>query len=69
MKEVSELKPEDKIAKDALHNIILLYVRVWCLSFAKDVVQKYKLQAKLVKEKALRKQISRATNRSELKDN
>ena len=47
--------------KDALQNIIDLYIRVRSFSFARDVVQKYKLQMKLIKEKALRKHISRAS--------
>ena len=67
MKAVSELRLEDKIAKDVLQSIIHLYIRVICFSFAKDVIQKYKLQTKLVKEKALRKQISRASKSSELR--
>ena len=68
MKAVSELKLDDKIAKDVLQSIIHLYIRVRCFSFSKDVIQKYKLQTKLVKEKALRKQISRASNSSELRN-
>ena len=68
MRAVSELKLEEKIAKDVLQSKIHLYIRVRCFSFAKDVIQKYKLQTKLVKEKALRKQISRASNNSELRN-
>ena len=68
IKAVSELKLEEKIAKDVLQSIIHLYIRVRCFSFAKDVIQKYKLQTKLVKEKALRKQISRASKSSELRN-
>ena len=68
MKAVTELKLDDKIAKDVLQSIIHLYIRVRCFSFSKDVIQKYKLQTKLVKEKALRKQISRASNSSELRN-
>ena len=63
----SELKLDDRVAKDVLQNIIDLYIRVWSFSFARDVVQKYKLQMKLVKEKALRKHISRASKDSEIR--
>ena len=62
----SELKLDDRVAKDVLQNIIDLYIRVRSFSFARDVVQKYKLQMKLVKEKALRKHISRASKDSEI---
>ena len=67
MKATSELKLDDKVAKDVLQSIIHLYIRVRSFSFARDVVQKYKLQMKLVKEKALRKNLSRASKDSELR--
>ena len=63
----SELKVDNRVAKDVLQNIIHLYIRVRSFSFARDVVQKYKLQMKLVKEKGLRKQISRASKDSEIR--
>ena len=57
----SELKPEEHVAKDTLHSIVHLYVKVRAFSLAKDVVQKYKLAAKSkLKQKALRKEIQRA---------
>lgn len=67
MKANSELKVDDRVAKDVLQNIIHLYIRVRSFSFARDVVQKYKLQTKLVKEKGLRTQISRGSKDSEIR--
>lgn len=63
----SELKLDDRVAKEVLPNVIHLYIRVRSFSFARDVVQKYILQKKQVKEKALRKQISRASKDSEIR--
>ena len=57
----SELKPEKQVAKDILHSIVYLYIKVRAFSLAKDFVQKYKLAAKSkLKQKALRKDIQRA---------
>lgn len=61
----AELKIDDNVAKDVLQNILDLYIRVRSFSFAKDIVQKYKMQSKRVKEKALRKEISRASKESQ----
>ncbi|PFX28588.1 hypothetical protein AWC38_SpisGene6678 [Stylophora pistillata] len=61
----AELTAESTVAKDVLHNIIQLYVRVRSFSFAKDIIQKHKVQAKQLKSKALRKEISRACKESE----
>jgi hypothetical protein len=62
---ISELKIDDEVGKDVLQSIVALYIRVRSFSFAKDIVQKYKIQSKSVKQKALRKEISRASNESE----
>ena len=57
----SELIADKSIAKDAWHNIVYLYVEVHCFSFAKDVIQKHKINSKQLKEKALRKEICTAS--------
>ena len=56
----SELEITSHVAKDVLHNIISLYVRVRSFSFAKDVIQKHKLRLKQLKSKALRKDLNRS---------
>ena len=62
----SELSVDNSIAKDVLHNIVNLYVRVRCFSFAKDIIQKHKIKSKQMKAKALRKEISRASKEQEI---
>ena len=62
----SELKVDDRVAKDVIQNIIHFYIRVRSFLFARDVGQKYKLQMKLVK-KALRKRRRRASKDSEIR--
>lgn len=61
----SELMVDSNVAKDILHNIIRLYVRVRSFSFAKDIVQKHKIKLKQLKSKALRKDISRSSTENE----
>ena len=61
----SDLVIDSKLAKDVLHNIINLYVRVRSFSFAKDVIQKHKIKLKQLKSKALRKDISRSSKESD----
>lgn len=58
----SELRIDKHVAKDVLQSILDLYIRVCSFSFAKDIVQRYKIQTKQLKDKALRKEISRASN-------
>jgi len=58
----SELKINSNVAKDVLHNIIQLYVKVRSFSFAKDIIQKHKIRLKQMKSKAVRKDISRASH-------
>ena len=58
----SELRIDKHVAKDVLQSILDLYIRVRSFSFAKDIVQRYKIQTKQLKDKALRKEISRASN-------
>ena len=61
----SELIADKSIAKDVLHSIVYLYVKVRCFSFAKDVLQKHKIKSKQLKEKALRKEICRVSTQNE----
>mgnify|MGYP002260120727 FL=1 len=58
----SELRIDKHVAKDVLQSILDLYIRVRSFSFAKNIVQRYKIQTKQLKDKALRKEISRASN-------
>ena len=57
----SELIADKSIAEDTLHNIVYFYVKVRCFSVAKDVIQKHEISSKQLKEKALRKEICRAS--------
>ena len=45
-----------------LDQILILYIKIRSFSYAKDVVQKCKLNQKATKQKALWKEIQRATN-------
>ena len=53
------------VQKDVLHNIVSLYIRVRSFSYAKDIVQQYKIKAKQRKSKSLRKEISRSCKQNE----
>ena len=55
----AELRPIFHVTKNALYSIINLYVRFRSFSLAKDIIEKYKVNAKKIKAKALRKEISR----------
>lgn len=59
----SELIVNSSVAKDVLHSIIQLYVKVCSFSFAKDIIQKHKIRLKQMKSQALRKDISRASHK------
>ena len=54
----AELEPDSHVCKDVLRGIINLYVRSF--SFAKDIIQQYKIKATQTKARALRKEISRS---------
>ena len=56
----AELEPDKHVEKDVLHNTVSLYVRVRVFSFAKDIIQRYKIKSKQTKAKSLRKEISRS---------
>ena len=56
--------PVDKdIAKDVLERIRILYIKVRSFSYAKDIVNQFKISQKKAKSKALRKEIQRATEK------
>ena len=55
-----ELEPDSHVGKDVLHSIVRLYVTVHSFSFAKDIIQRYKIKAKQTKTKSLRNEISRS---------
>ena len=65
----AELEPDKHdgkhVEKDVLHNIVSLYVRVCAFSFAKDIIQQYKIKSKQTKAKSLRKEISRSCQETE----
>lgn len=56
----AELEPDSHVCKDVLHSIVSLYVHVRSFSFAKDIIQHYKIKATQTKARALRKEISRS---------
>lgn len=58
-------KPDSDVKKGILHDIVSLYVRVRSFSYAKDTVQRYKIKAKQIKSKSLRKEISRSCQENE----
>jgi len=61
----AECKPDIHVRKDALHDILSLYVRVRSFSCSKDIVQRYRIKAKQNKSKSLRKEISRSCQENE----
>ena len=60
---ITHLPVETMISKECkllyLENFIKLYIKVRCFSFAKDVVNKYKLSTNAPKKKALRKELKK----------
>lgn len=65
----SDLMIDSHVAKDVLHNIIHLFVKVRSFSFAKDIIQKHKIKLKQLKSKALRKDLSRSSTEIEERQN
>ena len=47
-----------------LDQILSLFIKIQSFSYAKDIVQKYKIQQKATKKKGLMKDIKRATNQN-----
>ena len=62
---VADCESDSDVQKDVLHNIVSLYIRERSFSYAKDIVQRYKIKAKQRKSKSLRKEISRSCNANE----
>lgn len=56
----AELEPDSHVCKDVLHGIVSLYINVRSFSFAKDIIQQYKIAAKQTKARALRREINRS---------
>ena len=56
--------PDSTLLKDILNSIISLYIRVRCFSFARDVIQKFKMEVKKGKTKRLREEIKRSSDKS-----
>ena len=56
--------PESTLLKDILFSIISLYVKVRCFSFARDIIQRFKIEAKKGKSKGLRAEIKRASDKA-----
>ena len=54
-----DIRPDNDVSKELLYGIIKLELKVSAFSFAKDVIQKHKVQAKQTKSKSLRKEINR----------
>ena len=62
---LTETDSDKNVAADLLQNIITLYVKVRSFSFAKDIIQNFKLQGKThCKAKSLRKEIKKAIEKS-----
>ncbi len=59
-----DVETSKKCQSLCLENVVKLYITVRCFSFAKDIVNKYKLSQGTPKKKALRKELKIA---SELK--
>ena len=56
----AELEPDNHVCKDVLSGIVSLYVHVRSFSFAKDIIQNYKINVTQTKARALCKEISRS---------
>ena len=61
----AELQPISHVTKSVWYSIINLYVHVCSFSLAKDIIEKYKVNAKKNKGKALCKEISRKCDNAE----
>ena len=51
----AEIGAISNVNKDVLHAIVSLYITVRCYTFAKDVIQRHKIQSKHAKTKAFEK--------------
>ena len=67
--EDSEAQCSNKtLLSDLMTSIIKLYVRVRSFSYAKDIIQRFKVKEQLVKSKALRKEIKRSSNNPQVQE-
>eukprot|EP00112_Aurelia_sp_Birch-Aquarium-sp1_P008827 Seg1983.6 transcript_id=Seg1983.6/GoldUCD/mRNA.D3Y31 product="hypothetical protein" protein_id=Seg1983.6/GoldUCD/D3Y31 len=56
--------PVDKdVAKDVLERILILFIKVRSFSYAKEIVNKFKINQRKARSKALRKEIQRETEK------
>ena len=56
----AKLIPNVEVSKNVFHAIVSLYIRVWSFSCAKDIIVRYKINAKQSNGKALREKILRS---------
>lgn len=62
----AEMEIEKEVGKSVFEHLILLYVRVRCHSFAKDLKEKHKVAKKSSQKKSLRKEIKKASTSTDL---
>ena len=62
----AELNVSKNIAKDILFSIVKLYIQIRSFSYARDIMQKYKIGGQCGKAKGLRKEIKRAYSLREI---
>ena len=62
------LQVDKDIAKDVLEKILMLFIKVRSFSYAKDIVNKFKISQRKAKSKALRKEIQRETEKPSTKE-
>ena len=63
---IADLKVEKNLVKDLLYNLLLLYIRVRCHSYATRLKEKHKQEKKEGKQKSLRTTIKKRSNTTEL---
>ena len=63
---IADLKVEKNLVKDLLYNLLLLYIRVRCHSYATQLKEKHKQEKKEGKQKSLRTTIKKRSNTTEL---
>ena len=62
------LQVDKDIAKDVFEKILMLFIKVRSFSYAKDIVNKFKISQRKAKSKALRKEIQRETEKPSTKE-
>ena len=63
----AEVVSNVEVSKNVFHAIVSLYIRVRSFSCAKDIIQRYKVNAKQSKGKALRKEIMRSHEQEQVR--